>query len=264
MSKFKAIFITLAAFFSLLTLISWIVLALKNEAFSWADEFSDFSLNIFTGILVLVLGLLVFDKIIKIYDHQKNLPVKAALHREVQLVMSRITGLVASMYNASVPEGEFTPKTINDLFSEKTFSLLNKYLNISAVVTLVNIKPLWIDYLSNESNDYKNRIDKIFNRYVQIEPDLFNNLHTLEDRFITSLSQGQLIYSLHKRRWASRPVHWESCFSKLETIDFEYLKQTCNWCNKTYTELKDKYTLYKIAMPKIERRLTAHITQEPV
>lgn len=137
----------------------------------------DLFLSLSTTFLGSIITVFLVDRVMNRYKKRKMIPINASIHREVQLIVSKITYLWVDMYRNSVEIMEDI--TVEELFTIKE---LTKLINSFDLSSYPNVFPRvnWFEHLRDEHKDISSKINKVFEKYsMYLEPKIMNYLHNL-------------------------------------------------------------------------------------
>ncbi len=214
--------------------------------FSINSKYVQFSLNISASILSIILTLSIVDNLIKKSEEEKSKPLRSAMYEEIRFFIVTFINFWQDI-NIATSE-KHSAIDIKQLFENKKFSEMFLRLNLDKSP---NVTPQtnWWYWISKESENFSNLIDKILNRYLSIlDPEIFKNLHYLgqEDYMLKGLRELPGLKAYDERMGFYRPRYLAAYLPKTDQEYFDSIINVYNWCKNEYKMLSESgYDLFE-------------------
>lgn len=221
-----------------------------------SGNIGDFGLNLFTELIGIFITVALVEKIISKQKSKEMIPVKAAVYREIQVLMSRIIGFWAEVYDCSVPGDN--PQNVRDLLNAECFQKMRINLNMDSNA---NVYPetTWWNWFESNGKEFQDRCNAILNRYfIYLEPNLYKELHyLLNDSFLFDSMRNTVISRrLNEREGIPKPKVLEY-YLYMQESTYKTLLNIYNWCEETYRELTDlNYEVHKVQINYANKKLS--------
>lgn len=196
----------------------------------------NFFLNFSTELLGIIITVVIIERLLAHQRYIEQLPIKKAMYRDIQLLMSNLISLWESAYRASVKEKD--PNSIEELFSQETFSKIGSSLDLTKNA---NTAPPsnWLYYIATHKKFFYRHANSILDRYmIYLEPQLCNDFSDFINNFLFKM---ELIPIFYRYKLDNGPVQtYLGAYFQPKDEDLKPILNICQWCIKTKEELEKR------------------------
>lgn len=220
----------ITALFALISGVCWLLTADTLKL-------SDLCLNLLAGFISSGITIGVIDRIIHRQQESKDIPLKKALYRDVQLFTARLINFWEEMYVQSTADRSRI--TIEELFAPANVTKIGGNLDLEGFPNIIP-KQNWFAYIESQRKDLVELGEKILRTYINIaEPELFQSIHYLlnDSAYIGHLRWINATRAVDRSNGIPRPtlLSWYTLMP--QESDYLMVKQLFTWCRTQFKSL---------------------------
>lgn len=202
------------------------------------------------------------------HQEDKNIPLRAAVQREVQFFATWIVGLCIAYYDYAISKGTMDKieKNVDSIFDEEKMMKILNVINLSDSSTKVlnNDTPeSWKRYIKRELDKIIMRGEKIVAyRAAELPPDIYYAVSylTTESSMVCALNRVMSIYNSNTNLFTGMLFVGDLIPKDMKTdkkdisMDMESIKKLIQWVNSEcdYLQKQKKYSLAHICRIDVE------------
>lgn len=202
------------------------------------------------------------------HQEDKNIPLRAAVQREVQFFATWIVGLCIAYYDYAISKGTMDKieKNVDSIFDEEKMMKILNVINLSDSSTKVlnNDTPeSWKRYIKRELDKIIMRGEKIVAyRAAELPPDIYYAVSylTTESSMVCVLNRVMSIYNSNTNLFTGMLFVGDLIPKDMKTdkkdisMDMESIKKLIQWVNSEcdYLQKQKKYSLAHICRIDVE------------
>lgn len=205
------------------------------------NGYGDLLVNLCSSFFVAFITLITVEIVNKKYQNRARIPYLMMRYREIQIFVSVFIGLWSCIYSSIAYEKERKEISYDELFSKKTFKIINKKFDISAKCK-IDKSYTWQYYINYWNNKIRKQIENIIYKYGH---DMDSKLYF---SILYLLKEGTLLSIKNKKILIKNKPYSIKYDINVSNEECEQIKNIINWCNEEYENLKNnkEYKIYNI------------------